>query len=372
MASVAFVMDRAKGGGPRNVFILSRLLAENGIDSRVRLVWPPIPQAPVNTHGARVVGSGSLDGSQPVFPSMRAKSQFRVPWWVLNYYAATVQIPGSIVDLARHREGSDLYIATAWHTAIPTYVTARREGVPMLYFVQADERTFSAFPPYRAFVEKTYRLPVPKFTQSYWLKGHLEKLFGQEVTYVGVGIDRTAFHPRKVEREKTVFTVARSDPNKGFRVFAKAMELLYAARQDFRIVIAGDSEVTNGLGMKIPFTHVGWIHDDNLLADLYAQSIFVNTGLQEALPMPPLEAMASGSSVVASDIPGAAEYVRDGENCLLTPPGDPRAVADKVGRLLDSESLRERLAAGGVATAGRYTWEETTHRLSLLISSVLG
>lgn len=372
MTSVSFVADLARGGGPRNVFVLSRRLTESGFDCCVRMLWPSIPQRPVETYGARVVGPGHGVSRPRVAASLVGKSQIRVPWWMLNYFGATVQIPGSIIDMARRRHGFDLYIATAWHTAFPAYVTSTRERVPMLYFVQADERTFSSFPPFQRLVEKTYRLPVTKFTQSLWLKGHLEKLFGHEVTCIGIGIDREVFRPRQKERERIVFTVARSDPNKGFGVFAKAMEQLYAVRQDFRIVIAGDQGVAAGMRVKFPFTSLGWIHDDNVLADLYTQSIFVNTGLHEALPMPPLEAMASGSSVVASDIPGAAEYARDGENCLLTTPGDPRDVADKVGRLLDSDKLRGQLAAGGIATASRYTWEATTQRLANLIHTVLG
>ena len=301
---------------------------------------------------------------------MVAKITFASLIGLLNTILPQCRCPALSVDLARGT-GSDVYIATAWQTAIPTYLTAKRKRAPVLYFVQADERTFSPFPLYRKLAEKTYRLPIPKFTQSLWLKSHLEHLYGNEVQYIGIGIDSDVFRPRPVERDKIVFTICRSDPNKGFGVFARAMEALYSSRQDFRVVIAGEKRVTEGLNLKFPFTHVGWINDDNMLADLYARSIFVNTGLHEALPMPPLEAMASGSSVVASDIPGAAEYARDGENCLLTRLGDPKDVAEKIGRLLDSPDLREKLATEGVTTARSYTWEKTVQRLAMLINSVL-
>jgi glycosyltransferase involved in cell wall biosynthesis len=372
MKSVSFVMDLLRGGGPRNVYILSRLLCDKGFDSHVRLLWPPqTPQGPVETFGARVVGGGP-SGSLPRGPESYARQGYiRFPQWIVDHYAATVQMPCSLVDMARWSQ-SDVYIATAWQTAIPTYLAARRKSVPMLYFVQADERTFSTFSVYRRLAEKTYQLPVPKFTQSRWLKTHLEELYGHEVRYIGIGIDSSVFRPRRVERERTIFTVARSDPNKGFRVFARAMEKLYASRQDFRVLIAGEKRSIAGLRLGFPFTYVGWINDDNVLADLYARSIFVNTGLHEALPMPPLEAMASGSSVVVSDIPGAAEYARDKKNCLLTRLGDPNDVAEKVGWLLDSNELRERLAGEGVETARSYTWEQTVGRLASLINNVLG
>jgi glycogen synthase len=70
----------------------------------------------------------------------------------------------------------------------------------------------------------------------------------------------------------------------------------------------------------------------------------------------PLEAMGMGRPVVATGRGGSAEYLRDGENALLVPPGDPRAVAAAVNRLRDDAALRARLREGGIATAA--TWAE--------------
>lgn len=67
----------------------------------------------------------------------------------------------------------------------------------------------------------------------------------------------------------------------------------------------------------------------------------------------PLEAMAAGRPVVATATGGAAEYLRDGENALLVEVDDPEAVAAAVRRLEDP-ALRERLVAGGLATARRH------------------
>lgn len=69
----------------------------------------------------------------------------------------------------------------------------------------------------------------------------------------------------------------------------------------------------------------------------------------------PLEAMGSGCPVIATGRGGSAEYLRDGENCLLVPAEDPAAIAAAVERLADSPELRTRLRAGGVATAPHHT-----------------
>ena len=69
----------------------------------------------------------------------------------------------------------------------------------------------------------------------------------------------------------------------------------------------------------------------------------------------PLEAMGSGCPVVATGLGGSGEYLRDGENALLVPPADPEALATAITRLAGDGALRERLRAGGLATAPRHT-----------------
>jgi glycosyltransferase involved in cell wall biosynthesis len=65
--------------------------------------------------------------------------------------------------------------------------------------------------------------------------------------------------------------------------------------------------------------------------------------------------MGSGCPVVATGRGGSGEYLRDGDNCLLFPAGDAGALAAALRRLANSPELRERLRAGGLATAPRYT-----------------
>jgi len=63
--------------------------------------------------------------------------------------------------------------------------------------------------------------------------------------------------------------------------------------------------------------------------------------------------MAFEKPVVATAIPGTADMVEDGVSALLVPPGDAKALAEAIERLLGDEALRRRLGrtAGAVAQA---------------------
>jgi phosphatidylinositol alpha-mannosyltransferase len=69
-----------------------------------------------------------------------------------------------------------------------------------------------------------------------------------------------------------------------------------------------------------------------------------------------VEAMAAGLPVVASDIPGYDEVVRDGVDGLLVPPRNPAALAAAAGRLLNDPALAERLVTAGRDRAATFDW----------------
>jgi glycosyltransferase involved in cell wall biosynthesis len=74
-------------------------------------------------------------------------------------------------------------------------------------------------------------------------------------------------------------------------------------------------------------------------------------------PLKLFEYMASGTPLVASDLPSTAEVIRDGVNGLLVPPSDAAALADALRRLRDDPALGQRLAAQAAREVQDYTWD---------------
>src|SRR5207237_9291849 len=100
---------------------------------------------------------------------------------------------------------------------------------------------------------------------------------------------------------------------------------------------------------------VGYVDD---LAALYRQAaVLVVTSRHEGFGLPVVEAMASGTPVVAFTNSALPEVV--GDAGLLVPDGDVDAFARAVCSLLDDEATRSELARRGVTRAQRFSWETT-------------
>jgi glycosyltransferase involved in cell wall biosynthesis len=90
---------------------------------------------------------------------------------------------------------------------------------------------------------------------------------------------------------------------------------------------------------------------------LASMDVLVLPSEAEGLPVVPIEAMAAGVPVVATDVPGTRDVVRHESTGLLVPSGDPPSLARAIRRVLDDPKLRESLiAAGKRAAAERFAW----------------
>jgi phosphatidylinositol alpha-mannosyltransferase len=76
-----------------------------------------------------------------------------------------------------------------------------------------------------------------------------------------------------------------------------------------------------------------------------------------------LESMASGTPVVASNIPGYATVISSGTDGLLTAPRDSEELASSVSRLLENDPLRQRFIHAGLQKAHDYAWPQVARRI---------
>ena len=163
--------------------------------------------------------------------------------------------------------------------------------------------------------------------------------------------------PTPVRRDRagreapSLLCVGNITPNKGQGVLLEAIRLLRPRRPGIRAVLVG-RDFTRGRffraaearGLGDTFTALGFL-DDVRPCLARADVVVLPTLHREGMPTALLEAMAAGVPVVASRVGGVAEIVEHGRTGILVMPGDARALASAVDRLLDDDDLADRLAA---------------------------
>ena len=171
--------------------------------------------------------------------------------------------------------------------------------------------------------------------------------------------------------EALVGVVARLEPEKGHRFLIEAFPgVLDRAPRTWLAIVGEGSQaaelraqaaaLSSQARDRIIFT--GRRDDISALtADL---DIAVLPSLREAQGISILEAMARRKPVVASAVGGIPEVLTDGLDGLLVPPGDTQALAEALGRLARSPSLRERIGEAGYQTVvERFSIEAMVRRV---------
>jgi phosphatidylinositol alpha-mannosyltransferase len=250
--------------------------------------------------------------------------------------------------------------------------------------------TFHAFAERSRLMELTapvlrtvYRRIAAPIAVSRAAAAFLARAIPGEVEIVPNGVDvarfaRPATRPEGLPTGRVVLWVHRLDPQKGFPIAVRAFGRLASELDDVHLVVAGDGRDRDAVGLlperdRRRVVMLGAVPNDDLPGYLAAADAFVAPALgQESFGIALVEAMAAGVPVVASDIPGYDEVVRDGVDGLLVPPRDPNALAAALRRVLDDPRLASELARAGRDRARTYSWDVVTPRIEAVYARAAG
>jgi glycosyltransferase involved in cell wall biosynthesis len=149
-------------------------------------------------------------------------------------------------------------------------------------------------------------------------------------------------------------TVSRLRHEKGTDILINAFSLLVRERTDIFLLIAGsgpDSDKLKKLADKQGISNrtvfCGAAEWEEAISLMSVIDIFVVPSRFEGFGLTAAEAMAAGRPVIASDIFGLKEVVKDNETGILFPVNDANALMSAISRLLDDPELRERYGIAG-------------------------
>jgi phosphatidylinositol alpha-mannosyltransferase len=180
-----------------------------------------------------------------------------------------------------------------------------------------------------------------------------------ELLFNGVELGLYAGPAPKPASQPTILFLGRHEPRKGLAVLLDAMGEL---SPDVRLWVASDGPETAALQQQVAgdprIEWLGRLSEQEKVERLRSADVFCAPSLGgESFGVVLLEAMAAGTAVVASDLPGYAKVARSDRDALLVPPGDPSALAAQLQRVLGDSTLRESLMASGSTRATEFSMD---------------
>lgn len=235
--------------------------------------------------------------------------------------------------------------------------------------------------------ERVWRRAAGFVTTTAGIRATLHDAYGarERVRVVPNGCDvrpDRRFPGLSAARPPRVLYAGQLYPWKGVDVLVEAMAQVPAARLVILGGLPGEPDLArvrarvemHGLAgrTEMPGTLPQARVADELARAAVVAVPFLHSAMTErhTSPLKAFEAMAAGRPIVASDLPSSREFLRDGRDALLVPPGDAKALAAALRRVLAEEPLAERLARTAWEEAAAYSWEARAGALRALFDEV--
>jgi len=157
--------------------------------------------------------------------------------------------------------------------------------------------------------------------------------------------------------------VGRLVPQKGIDVLLEALNLL-SRDIPWKLTLAGDGPQWTAiagqaarLGVADRIRFLGWCGKEQLQTIYRSADIFVLPSRDEGMSNALLEAMASGLPVVCTDVAGMRDVIAPGENGMIVPQEDPKALSEALLALIEDAGKRETLGrAGRIQVVRQFSW----------------
>lgn len=208
--------------------------------------------------------------------------------------------------------------------------------------------------------------PALRVAVSDYVAAYLKARFGVESVVVPNGVDHDRFHntDRRFRLPRSIGMVYAHGEMKGMAEGFEAMRRVRDRWPEVRLVLFGARRPVGAL----PRTDAYVRPKTKRIRGIYAScEVWLAPSRSEGFGLPVLEAMACRTVPVATRCGGHEFVVEDGVSGFLVPVGDAEAMAERLGLLLQDESLLRRMAEAAYERSLLFDWERSTDRLEALL-----
>jgi len=262
---------------------------------------------------------------------------------------------------------ADAVIATAWSTAESVNKLSPDKGTKF-YFIQGYENWDTK----DVKVNATFKLPLKKIVVSIWLEKMLKSMNEEPIACIPNGLDFEFFKIIKPVEDRLPIKIGMCYSIykwKGSKDGIEALKIVKERFPQLQAIFFSVCSRNSGIPSWIEYRRNP---SPPQLLDIYNScSIFINPSWSEGWGLPASEAMACGCALISTRNKGAEEFVKDQDTGLLTKVGDPEDMAEKIIKLIESQSLRLKLALTGANFIKKFDLKESAKEFKEAIMSNL-
>ena len=181
-----------------------------------------------------------------------------------------------------------------------------------------------------------------------------------EVVYLGFDFEKLAVRGKEIERVRKEFDlenkfvvgcIASFQKVKGHKFLLQAFSAVKNVIPEARLLLLGGGDRTEIVLLVKNFELTDRVvfagYRDDVPACIKAMDLVVHPSLSEAFSQVIIETMGIGTALIATDVGGAREVIKNGENALLISPQNSNEIADSILKLYKEPTLRRDIAANG-------------------------
>jgi glycosyltransferase involved in cell wall biosynthesis len=287
----------------------------------------------------------------------------------------------------------NMSLPALWPKGQVKYILTIHDLIPLLTSI-AVKRAHRYY--FTASIRRILRLADAVIVDSEWTKGIIVERYPEmsdRLSVIPLGVDPALFRPigdpHELSRVRERYGLGGRayllftgviEPKKNLSTLLRAYAQLARTQGIHRhvmLVIAGPRgwrhrevfDLASTLGLMEDVVFTGPVDEGDLPALYSGAELFVFPSLYEGFGLPPLEAMACGIPVIASNRGALPEVM--GEAAVMVNPEDVKDLAANIERLLVDEGRREALRQAGLAHARHFTWERCAQLTFATYESVI-
>ena len=201
------------------------------------------------------------------------------------------------------------------------------------------------------------------FYVSKAMEGSLKELLpSKPLVYTPNGVELQQFQNKMRRRKSQLVAVGRLRWQKGYEYMIAAVNEVFKEHKDYVLLIIGTGVLEDqvkrqveSLGIKDRVKFLGTQPRGKIVDFLNESNIFIMSSVTEGFPKALLEAIACGTPVVVTDVGSCKEMAQNAG--LIVRPGDAKALAEAITRLINDNTLWERFSSQGPKIAKEYDWK---------------